>query len=65
MAHRDTDLVIVGDGSDREATGRSGGQIPDRVHFLGWISELETKVQVYNTAECLVLASWREASRAD
>ena len=65
VAHRDTDLVIVGDGTDRDRLqALAAAQIPSRVHFLGWISELETKAQAYNAAECLVLASWREASPA-
>ena len=65
VAHRDTDLVIVGDGADRDRLqALAVEQIPGRVHFLGWISELAAKVQVYNVAECLVLASWREASPA-
>jgi glycosyltransferase involved in cell wall biosynthesis len=65
VTHRDTDLVIVGDGSDRDRLqALAMEQIPDRAHFLGWISEPKAKVQVYNAAECLVLASWREASPA-
>jgi glycosyltransferase involved in cell wall biosynthesis len=60
--HDDVDLLIVGDGNDREKlrelafdlTGR------ERIKFLGWVSEAETKVLYYNVAECLVLASRRE-----
>jgi glycosyltransferase involved in cell wall biosynthesis len=63
--HRDADLVIVGDGRDGDRLRTlAAEQIPGRVHFTGWVSELEAKVQLYNVAECLVLASWREASPA-
>jgi glycosyltransferase involved in cell wall biosynthesis len=63
--HRDADLVIVGDGRDRERLRRlAAEQMPGRVHFLGWVSAVDAKVYLYNAAECLVLASWREASPA-
>jgi glycosyltransferase involved in cell wall biosynthesis len=63
--HRDVDLVIVGDGRDGERLrSLAAEQMPGRVHFLGWVSAVDAKVGLYNAAECLVLASWREASPA-
>jgi glycosyltransferase involved in cell wall biosynthesis len=61
----DADLLVVGDGRDRSSLRAQAMRVaPNRVHFLGWISGAEEKAQVYNSAECLVLASWREASPA-
>ena len=59
--HRDVDLLIAGDGSDREKLQRLAAEyVPDRIRFLGWISKVELKSQLYNVAECLVLPSRRE-----
>jgi glycosyltransferase involved in cell wall biosynthesis len=65
VGHRDADLVIVGDGPDRDRLqALAAEQMPGRVRFLGWISAAEAKAQLYNAADFLVLASWREASPA-
>ena len=59
--HRDVDLLIAGDGPDAKGLRRLADQyVPDRVRFLGWISEAETKAHFYNAAECLVLPSRKE-----
>jgi glycosyltransferase involved in cell wall biosynthesis len=63
--HQDVDLLIVGNGEDGEKLRCLGAELArGRIHFLGWISEQTKKAQLYNTAECLVLASTREASPA-
>jgi len=63
--HPDVDLLIVGEGGDGVRLRCMGEtKAPGRVRFLGWISSSETKVAVYNVAECLCLISWREASPA-
>lgn len=57
----DIDLLIVGDGPDEKRLRRLvAEQGSDRVHFLGWVSDTKTKVQLYNTAECLMLPSRKE-----
>ena len=59
--HSDVDLLIVGEGIDRDALQRIAAELGlDRVRFLGWISETEEKVRLYNAAECLVLPSRNE-----
>lgn len=63
--HQDADLLIVGNGKDDEKLRCLGAELAqEQIHFLGWISEQTRKAKLYNTAECLVLASWREASPA-
>ena len=62
---QDFDLVIAGSGRDHaELVGLSNRILPGRVHFMGWIAEDQRKAMLYNTADCMVLASWREASPA-
>jgi glycosyltransferase involved in cell wall biosynthesis len=64
-SHPDADLRIVGDGPDRAVLEALATELaPGRVFFSGWISDLEAKARLYGAAECLVLASWREASPA-
>ena len=59
--HSDVDLLIVGEGIDRAALQRIAAALGlDRVRFLGWISEIDEKVGLYNAAECLVLPSQSE-----
>ncbi len=59
--HADVDLLIAGDGPDSAKLRRLAEQeAPGRIHFRGWISEVETKSQLYNAADCLLLASRRE-----
>ena len=61
VEQQDVDLLIVGDGKDREKLERLAKEcVPNRVYFLGWISSVDTKSPLYNAAECLVLASRRE-----
>jgi glycosyltransferase involved in cell wall biosynthesis len=57
-----TDLIIVGDGEDREKLELIAAKLlaPGRVRFVGWVDAVETKARLYASAECLVLASWRE-----
>jgi glycosyltransferase involved in cell wall biosynthesis len=55
------DLLIVGTGKDEHKLKRMADEsVTGRVRFLGWIADDEKKARVYNTAECLFLASWRE-----
>ncbi len=56
------DLLIIGTGNDEKKLRELALELtaPERIQFLGWIAEAETKAQYYNVAECLVLASWRE-----
>ena len=57
----DIDLLILGSGKDEEKLKQQAAKkIPDRIHFYGWITKDEEKVQLLNIAECLVLASKRE-----
>jgi len=59
------DLLIVGKGKDEESLKHQANEIiPERVHFLGWIAADHEKALSLNTADCLLLASWREASPA-
>lgn len=59
------DLLIVGSGKDEDSLrGQANVTAPGRIHFLGWIGDDEKKAQILNTSECLLLASWREASPA-
>lgn len=59
--HSDVDLLLVGEGIDRDTLQRIAAELGlDRVRFLGWISETEEKVRLYNAAECLVLPSQSE-----
>lgn len=60
-AHPDVDLLILGDGSDAARLRHQAAALPPRrVRFLGWVSDVDRKVSLYNTAECLVLASRTE-----
>ena len=59
------DFLIVGTGKDEQKLKRKADElVAGRVHFLGWIADDTKKAWVYNAAECLLLASWREASPA-
>lgn len=61
VEHQDVDLLIVGDGTDGQKIRCLAAECaPGRVRFLGWVSGAVTKAQLYNAAECLVLASPRE-----
>ncbi len=55
--HEGVDLLIAGDGPDSGMLRRLAAVSPGRVRFLGWISEAEAMVQLYNAAECLILPS--------
>ena len=57
----ETDLVIVGDGQDREMlTGLAGALLPGRIRFEGWVKDPSRKASFYRAADCLLLASRRE-----
>ena len=61
--HPGTELLIVGDGppEERKTVDKAIAQhAPGRVRLLGWTSDKEQLACIYNAAECLVLASWRE-----
>lgn len=63
--HSRFDLLIVGNGKDEKSLKHlANDRVPGRVHFLGWIAGDHEKAQALNTADCLLLASWREASPA-
>jgi glycosyltransferase involved in cell wall biosynthesis len=64
-AGKSATLLLAGDGSDRTSLERAANEsAPGQVQFLGWISDPEVKRQLYNAAECLVLASTREGAPA-
>ena len=55
------DLLIAGNGRDEQMLRALSEELaPGRIHFLGWVSDLDRKKHLYNAADCLVLASWRE-----
>jgi glycosyltransferase involved in cell wall biosynthesis len=59
------DLLVVGTGKDEQKLKRKANELAEgRIHFLGWVAEDAKKAWIYNAAECLFLASWREASPA-
>jgi glycosyltransferase involved in cell wall biosynthesis len=59
--HHDVDLVIIGDGLDRNAMEVLAAQTaPGRIHFLGWIEDRSQLAAFYNRAELLLLPSRRE-----
>jgi len=59
------DFLVVGTGKDEQTLKRKANELVEgRIHFLGWIADDSKKASVYNVAECLFLASWREASPA-
>ena len=60
MDRSDLDLVIIGEGPERTALLDLARdlRIQDRVHFKGWIEEID---EWYQQAECLVLTSRHEA----
>jgi glycosyltransferase involved in cell wall biosynthesis len=63
LRHKDpaTDLIIVGDGKDKENLERVAAEhAPGRVRFMGWVDAAKAKANLYASAECLVLASTRE-----
>lgn len=57
----DIDLLIIGSGKDEEKLKQQAmKQVAGRIHFKGWVASDEQKVQLLNSAECLLLASKRE-----
>jgi len=57
----DVDLVIAGDGPDREPLRKfAAGAAPRRVLFPGWVADDLAKAALYNAADLLVLASRSE-----
>lgn len=63
--HELFDLLIVGSGNDETALRHQATHtIPGRIHFRGWIGSDSEKALILNASECLLLASWREASPA-
>ncbi|MFC1680736.1 glycosyltransferase family 4 protein [Pseudomonadota bacterium] len=59
--HPEAELLIVGEGRDGDDLKALADECArDRVRFLGWVSDDELKAALYNSAECLVLASRRE-----
>ncbi len=60
-SHSDIDLVVAGNGPDRETLENLAAMIsPERVHFTGWIAKATQKANLYAAAELLVLPSRRE-----
>ena len=54
-------LLIVGEGRDGPHLRRLANELaPDRIRFLGWVSESDRKAALYNAAVCLALPSKRE-----
>jgi len=63
--HPHFEMLIVGGGNDERALKSHAEAVaPGKVRFLGWVAEDEQKARILNTADCLMLASWREASPA-
>lgn len=61
LVHQDVDLLIVGDGPDRQTLlDLAVESAPNRIHFKGWLSGADALAPLYNAAECLILPSWRE-----
>jgi glycosyltransferase involved in cell wall biosynthesis len=59
--YAEVDLLVAGSGPDEERLQRIAAEtIPARVRFLGWVSEDEQKALLYNSADCLLLASRKE-----
>lgn len=59
--HESIDLAVVGEGPDSADLRSLAEQlVPGRVRFLGWVSEVERKVRLYNAADCLLLPSRSE-----
>jgi glycosyltransferase involved in cell wall biosynthesis len=57
----DARLLIAGEGPDADNLKQLAvEQAPERIQFLGWVSRISAKAQLYNTAECLLLPSRRE-----
>ena len=58
----DVDLIIAGDGQDRESLrlAADAATPPGRVSFVGWIDSKEDRARYYNAADCLVLPSRSE-----
>jgi glycosyltransferase involved in cell wall biosynthesis len=64
-AFREFDLLIVGSGQDEQSLKHQANEVaPGRIHFLGWLGDDKSKVLALGTADCLLLASLREASPA-
>ncbi|WP_114751790.1 glycosyltransferase family 4 protein [Pleomorphovibrio marinus] len=62
---QDVDFILIGSGLDEHLIkSRANSLIPGRVFFTGWLKEDSQKALYYNVAECLWLASWREAAPA-
>jgi glycosyltransferase involved in cell wall biosynthesis len=60
-AQPDVDLLIAGDGRDGDSLQRLANSLsPQRIRFLGWVGEIDARVQLYNAAEILVLPSRSE-----
>jgi glycosyltransferase involved in cell wall biosynthesis len=53
----DVVLLVIGGGPDAEALRRNADA---RIRFLDWVDDPERLACLYNSAECLVLPSWRE-----
>ena len=59
--HRDTDLLIAGDGPDGPWLRALAEELaPGRIRCLGWVGDAEMLARLYNVAECLVLCSRHE-----
>lgn len=55
------DLLITGTGNDQVKMEKAvPHQFKNRILFLGWVGDDEKKTLLYNCAECLLMASWRE-----
>ena len=65
IKRKDIYLIIAGDGPDlRILQNIAQKSFPERIYFVGWVEDIQKKIQLYNVAQCLILPSLREGCPA-